>query len=327
MQLHVNKELFADAVVATAQQKGLSELYVEKDYWVTLALYTLFTHEIGKQVVFKGGTALSKCFGLIERFSEDIDLAVLRHEGESDNQLKVKNKKVSDCVSSVLPEIHVEGITNKMGKNRKTAHAYEKSFAGNMGQIRSHIILESTWLGHFEPNVPARVNCYIAEMMAANGQRELMEEYFLQPFQVQVLSKERTLCEKIMSLVRFSFTDDPVTDLSNKIRHAYDIHMMLRDEATERFFHESAFEAMLLKVGSDDVLSYKNNNNWLSNHPAKAIIFSDTASTWSRIRNTYHTTFKDLVFGELPPEGAVIESLRAVAARLGPMQWTITSPA
>jgi predicted nucleotidyltransferase component of viral defense system len=70
MRLHENKGLFKNAVFATAQQKGLSDIYVEKDYWVTFALHTIFTNEIGSQTVFKGGTALSKCFNIIERFSK-----------------------------------------------------------------------------------------------------------------------------------------------------------------------------------------------------------------------------------------------------------------
>ncbi len=74
MRLHENKSLFNEAVRATALTKGISEIYIEKDYWVTLTLYTIFNDPVGKEVVFKGGTALSKCFGLIERFSEDIDL-------------------------------------------------------------------------------------------------------------------------------------------------------------------------------------------------------------------------------------------------------------
>ena len=50
---------------------------VEKDFWVTWTLSVLFAHhEFGSQLVFKGGTSLSKVFGVIERFSEDIDLSV-----------------------------------------------------------------------------------------------------------------------------------------------------------------------------------------------------------------------------------------------------------
>ncbi|HQB79283.1 MAG TPA: nucleotidyl transferase AbiEii/AbiGii toxin family protein, partial [Tenuifilaceae bacterium] len=67
-------------------------IYVEKDYWVTYALFTIFNNKIGKDTVFKGGTALSKCYNMIERFSEDIDLVVLRREGERDGKLKSKLK-------------------------------------------------------------------------------------------------------------------------------------------------------------------------------------------------------------------------------------------
>lgn len=80
MRLHENTELFQDAVVATSQQLGINEIYVEKDYWVTFALFNIFKNDIGKETVFKGGTALLKCFGMIQRFSEDIDLVVLRYE-------------------------------------------------------------------------------------------------------------------------------------------------------------------------------------------------------------------------------------------------------
>ncbi len=69
---------------------NLQPEFVEKDYWVTYALFTIFNNEIGKETVFKGGTALSKCYNMIERFSEDIDLVVLRREGETDSKLKSK---------------------------------------------------------------------------------------------------------------------------------------------------------------------------------------------------------------------------------------------
>lgn len=98
MKLHEDKELFRNAVVATSQRKSIPEIYVEKDYWVTFALYHIFKNEIGKETVFKGGTALQKCFSLIQRFSEDIDLVILRKESETGNQLKTKIKKISQCV-------------------------------------------------------------------------------------------------------------------------------------------------------------------------------------------------------------------------------------
>lgn len=86
MNLHNDQKLFRQAIRATAQAIGMSELYIEKDYWLTFALYTICNHPIGKSVVFKGGTSLSKCFKLIDRFSEDIDLIIERRPNETDNQ-------------------------------------------------------------------------------------------------------------------------------------------------------------------------------------------------------------------------------------------------
>ena len=61
----------------TAARRGLLTVMVEKDFWVSWTLAVLFAHpEFGRQLVFKGGTSLSKVFGVIGRFSEDIDLSV-----------------------------------------------------------------------------------------------------------------------------------------------------------------------------------------------------------------------------------------------------------
>lgn len=65
MKLHTNKDLLYDAILATADYLDMRDIYVEKDYWVTVVLYEIFHSEIADQSVFKGGTALSKCHKLI----------------------------------------------------------------------------------------------------------------------------------------------------------------------------------------------------------------------------------------------------------------------
>ncbi len=62
-----------------AQKVNLPDYAVEKDWWVVQTLAILFETEVGPHMVFKGGTSLSKAWGLIDRFSEDIDLAVDRN--------------------------------------------------------------------------------------------------------------------------------------------------------------------------------------------------------------------------------------------------------
>lgn len=185
-------------------------------------------------------------------------------------------------------------------------------------------MLEATWLGTFEPYSEMKLSSFITDMMRENGRNELIESYNMSPFMVQVLSKERTFCEKIMSLVRFSKTDTPIADLRNKIRHIYDIHQMLKDEEITQFFNSSDFDKMLNKVGSDDLVSFKNNNDWISEHPVSALIFDNPKEIWRQISSEYHTNFKDLVTGDFPLEKQLIDSLNIVAEQLKKVDWEIS---
>lgn len=323
MNLHENKELFKDAIIATSQLKGIAEIYVEKDYWVTLALHSIFSNEIGKSCIFKGGTALSKCNHLVDRFSEDIDIVLLKQGGESSNQLKNKLKKITKIVGEHIPEIEIEGITNKKGMIRKTAHNYPKVFDGLFGQIRDNLIVEATWLGSFEPFEEGNVSSLIYEMMLETNQQQIANKYGIIPFEVNVLSPKRTFCEKIMSLVRFSYTDNPIEDLNNKIRHIYDLNQMLKSQDIIVFFNSSEFESLLLKVANDDMLSFKSGNEWLQNHPTQAMIFKKSGYVWDKLKTTYFSTFNKLVYGELPNNTEILETLNILAARMKNINWKI----
>lgn len=58
------------------EKSGITGVALEKDWWVTITLKALFNSEYSKYIVFKGGTSLSKCYKLIDRFSEDIDIVI-----------------------------------------------------------------------------------------------------------------------------------------------------------------------------------------------------------------------------------------------------------
>lgn len=59
MNLHGNKELIQDAILATTEYLEMRDIYIEKDYWVTVAMHEIFHSDIADQSVFKGGTALT----------------------------------------------------------------------------------------------------------------------------------------------------------------------------------------------------------------------------------------------------------------------------
>jgi hypothetical protein len=222
-----------------------------------------------------------------------------------------------------LPEVNIEGLTQKMGMNRKTAHFYNKEFKGDYGQVRDVIVLEATWLGYYEPYTTKSIVSFVGQMMIENNQSDIAKENGLLPFDLLALDPIRTICEKIMSLVRFSYGENPINDLKKKIRHTYDLHQLLKQREFLEFFNSTDFDEMLLKVANDDLASYKNNNEWLINHPNEALIFNDLENLWSELKTIYNGEFNNLVYGELPKDEAVLETLKMIQGRLKTIAWSI----
>lgn len=124
-----------------------------------------------------------------------------------------------------------------------------------------------------------------------------------------------------MSLVRFSHTQQPYIDLANKIRHIYDVHLILKNEEVVTFFNSVDFDKLLIQVGKDDVVIFKNNNEWLQNHPELAIVFSHREDIWDKIKTSYRTTFKELVLGEMPAEVDLVNTSKHIHSRLENVKW------
>jgi len=76
--LNIDKDRRIFIIESIAEKTQLSPDAIEKDWWVTMTLRALFSCDCADHIVFKGGTSLSKAWNLIERFSEDIDIAIDR---------------------------------------------------------------------------------------------------------------------------------------------------------------------------------------------------------------------------------------------------------
>jgi len=160
-------------------------------------------------------------------------------------------------------------------------------------------------------------------MMLKNDQLNIAEKHGLLPFEAMVLDPKRTICEKIMSLARFSYSENPIQDLKQKIRHTYDLYKLLNDAQLSEFFNSKSFDELILKVASDDVISYKSNNQWLVNHPVKAKIFAEPETIWKELKETYNGAFRNLVFKDFPGEEKILANLLMIKKRLESIKWSI----
>ena len=103
--LTLSKERRMELLNQATELTGLPEIAIEKDWWVTLALKASFDLKYSPSIVFKGGTSLSKGWNLIERFSEDIDLAIDKKlfgfdDDISKSQIKNLRKKSCEFIST-----------------------------------------------------------------------------------------------------------------------------------------------------------------------------------------------------------------------------------
>lgn len=126
-----------------------------------------------------------------------------------------------------------------------------------------------------------------------------------------------------MSLIRFSYSQQPIQDLSNKIRHIYDIHFLLKIDSLNNFFRSDEFEILLNKVAKDDKKSFKNDSDWISEHPAEAFIFRDLENVWIKIKESYANDFRAMVYGDFPDEHEIYDTLKSVQSRLKFIVWDI----
>ena len=101
-----------------ANRTGLPVQAIEKDLWVTTMLQIVFTLPVGNHLVFKGGTSLSKVWNVIQRFSEDIDLAldpsVLGFEGDL---TKKQIKRLRKCSSLLVRNELCRSLKSSIAKN------------------------------------------------------------------------------------------------------------------------------------------------------------------------------------------------------------------
>lgn len=320
MKLHENTSLFSTLATAVENERGISRSFVEKDYWLTSVLHALSQSPHSSMTVFKGGTSLSKAWNLIERFSEDVDIALIA-EGLTGNQVKTRMDAISKAITRHVPEVHIEHVTSKGSKFRRTAHVYEPLFMLPEGtEVATHLIFEFNTFANPYPFEERQITSFIGEFLSGQGRQDLLAEYGLEPFSLQVLSPKRTIAEKTLALARASYTSDihtdPVETLRTRVRHLYDIFFLLQDSGIASFVASEAFFQTLSSVKEDDSNHHEFQGAWAKQPLTAAMIYQDKPELWEQLKGTYQGSFKTMVYGTLPSLDMVRMTFQKFAERL-----------
>lgn len=252
MYLHENKEDFLDVINTVATSKGLLTPIVEKDYYVTLLLRGLA--EKLPFIVFKGGTSLSKCHKVINRFSEDIDLTI--DTSLTQGQKRTVKQVISDV--SLTLGMHITNINDI--QSRRDYNRYIISYDSVLPSIstvpNSSIILETSYKTISFPTKELEVSNYVAETMS-DSSAVTLKEFALDPFCMKVQDINRTLADKVFAICDYYLEGKT----ERHSRHLYDIYKLLPLIQLDADFRDLVVEVREGRLGSKVCHSAKDGIN------------------------------------------------------------------
>ena len=125
MKLHEDKTLFMQLLNFSANSLNIRPEFIEKDYWLTRALQRMAQNPNAEKVVFKGGTSLSKAYRLTNRFSEDVDIAVIDADSFSGKVIVPLSSRAKEIINKykgagkdnlIMPFIHPNDYNSELKK-------------------------------------------------------------------------------------------------------------------------------------------------------------------------------------------------------------------
>lgn len=317
MNIH-SKDEFTDLIEVTAEYMNLDKRIVEKDYWVTYALRKLANSELVDDIIFRGGTSLTKCYSDLSRFSEDIDLAVNLKEGLTNNKIKKLVAAGEKVMCDEFNEaIDVEQI--KGGKFREVEYVYKTVFSNfesiPMNELNPRIKIESVTFIHPNPYEKRKISSFLHTYLDSKNMKDEIEEYELEPFYLNVLSNKRTVVDKLVCLVRMSY-EEGLTELLSKTRHLYDIHMTY-NSLKEFYENEDELRYIVSLTRADEE---GENSLFKEKYPykekwSKAPLFTILDS--SSIKDNFINNFcKEFVYGEYPNYENIMKTFEYIKVHL-----------
>jgi hypothetical protein len=317
MKLHEDKTLFTQLLNFSANTLNIRPEFIEKDYWLTRALQRLAQNPNAEKVVFKGGTSLSKAYRLTNRFSEVIDIAVIDADSFSGNQLKMLIKRLAKDMASELKEIVIPNVTSKGSRFYKAIYQYQNVVGLTSSVVKTgQLLIEINTYANPYPYIKQEISSFLADYLTAINRQDLIEQYELKPLEINILDKRRTIVEKLVSLVRFSFEEDVQKALAAKIRHFYDLYYLTNDEECAEYINSADFQKDLSELLIHDQQEFDKPTGWQTKTVKDSPLLKGFPAFWTGLRSTYQLELTPLAFSEIPNEKLIAESFIKIMEKL-----------
>lgn len=319
-----------DLFLGTAARLGTAVQNVEKDFWVCWTLDVLFNGLAvgGPRLLFKGGTSLSKAFGLISRFSEDIDITVFRDDlGQgadvaeldalSGKQRRARldairtacqayiagslTEQFTQLVASVIPKARFRLEPDPEDKDGQTLLFWYPAVTATTGDyIRSAVKIESGAKSALDPHVAATVEPYAAQDVP---------DLNLRVANVTTVKPERTFWDKVIILHGLRQWHDRRNELRHGgqriSRHYYDVYRLMQAATATEW---QADHALAIDCSHHARLFFGSAYLGLGTAMPGTFTLTPNLAMQEALARDY-AAMAGMVFGEVPPLDAVLASV------------------
>lgn len=238
--LKISTERRIEILNQASNSTGLPAIAIEKDWWVTLALKASFALSYSQHIVFKGGTSLSKGWNLIERFSEDTDLAIDRKffgfEGDiSKSQIKNLRKESCKFISTTFLDDLTKQFTewkvidecklntqpiNDSDKDPQVIEIHYASVFDKSDYLPQRVLIEVSSRSLMEPSENREINSIVSAAFPD-------QTFATEPFSILTVLPQRTFLEKIFLLHEEFSQDTTKIRIERLSRHLYDLEKLM----------------------------------------------------------------------------------------------------
>lgn len=303
---------------------------VEKDWWVVQTLTILFELEVGKHLVFKGGTSLSKSWGLIERFSEDIDLAVDRtfygFDGELTKERRTKLRKTANSYirETLFPELQKAFVAK--GLSGVTIELEEITTSDQdpvIVNVNYPNIIESP--GYIRPRVQIEIGCRsLIEPFENRPILSLVDtaypetQFSQKPVNIASVVPERTFLEKIFLLHEEFQRPHEKIRVNRLSRHLYDIYKLSQYGVADKALSGKELYEIIVKHRFSLVRVGNVDYNF---HQPKTINFIPHKELISAWAEDYKIMQEQMIYGDSPSFDQLLEYLKVLNDKINELPW------